>query len=143
MFSFSKHLALGPMLEHLRRYFGGYSLVEHWQQGEFHHDILLRVDGVRCGLPGSYLVAAINCNGGIKEIFCFDEAPSHAALWHRRCPDNAAFRGELPRLLAYERTVHFCDPCELLAENARSEFRPEFRERQAGGGFKLKARSAG
>jgi len=42
-----------------------------------------------------------------------------------------------------ERTVHFCDPYELLAENARSEFRPEFREWQAGGGFKLKARSAG
>ncbi|WP_437602162.1 hypothetical protein WMF28_11065 [Sorangium sp. So ce590] len=35
---------------------------------------------------------------------------------------------------------HF-DPCELLAADARGELRPEFRERDVGGGWR--ARSAG
>src|SRR5690606_39245144 len=63
-------LALGSLLESLRNDHGGYELVAHWQQGEFHHDIVLRV--LEPGeLPAAYLVVATNCNGGIKELFAF------------------------------------------------------------------------
>jgi len=34
--------------------------------------------------------------------------------------------------------MHWFDPCALLTEDARSEYRPEFRERQEGGGWKAK-----
>ena len=33
---------------------------------------------------------------------------------------------------------HWFDPCALLTNDARSEYRPEFRERQPGGGWQLK-----
>jgi hypothetical protein len=84
------------------------------------------------------LVVATNCNGGIKELLCFDELPLQAALWHWRCPANPEFSGELPRLRARAETPHFFDPCELLTPNARSEIREEHRERQCGGGWVLK-----
>ena len=48
------------------------------------------------------------------------------------------FNGELPPILAETRTVHWFDPCSLLSVNARSEYLPEFRERQAGGGWQPK-----
>jgi hypothetical protein len=137
--AYANHLTLGSLLEHLRTLAGGYGLVAHWQQGEFHHDTVLRVDAERAGLPGAVLVAATNCHGGIKELLCFADVPTHGALWHRRCPDNAAFSGELPELLGHSRTVHWFDECELLDENARSEYRAEFRERQVGGGFRMKS----
>jgi len=137
--AYTPHLTLGSLLESLRLRAGGYGLVAHYQQGEFHHDTVLRVDAARAGLPGQILVVATNCNGGIKELLCFDAVPTHAALWHRRCPDNAAFSGELPALLAAHRTIHWFDPCELLADDARSELRPEFRERLSGGGYRLKS----
>lgn len=35
-------------------------------------------------------------------------------------------------------TTHFFDPCLLLLPDARSEIRPEFRERMRGGGWQLK-----
>jgi hypothetical protein len=136
--AYTHHLTLGSLLESLRLEAGGYGFLAHYQQGEFHHDTVLQVDAARAGLPGSVLVVATNCNGGIKELLCFDALPTHGALWHRRCPDNAAFSGELPRLLAAHRTLHWCDPCELLSEDARSELRPEFRERLSGGGYRLK-----
>ncbi|WP_437579692.1 hypothetical protein [Sorangium sp. So ce887] len=42
--------------------------------------------------------------------------------------------GALPPIAAQARTWHYLDPCELLAADARSELRPELRERDAGDG---------
>ena len=136
----AQELGLGPLLTKVSAELGGYDLVEHWQQGEFHHDVVVRVRERR-SLPGDVLVVATNCNGGVKEILCFSEVPARGALWHRRCPDNDEFAGELPPLLAQVRTVHWFDPCELLGPDARSEYRPEARERQPGGGWCLKAKA--
>jgi hypothetical protein len=130
-------LALGSLLRELRQSCGGYDVVEHWQQGEFHHDVVLKV-GELAGLPGPILVVATNCNGGVKEVLCFDEPPTRGALWHHRCPQSPEFSGTLPPLLGSARTVHWFDPAELLGPDARSEFRPEFRERQPGGGWQPK-----
>ncbi len=127
-------LVLQSLLDELRRSFGGFDILDHWQQGEFHHDVILRVDP-RDALPGAFLVVATNCNGGVKEVLCFEERPSRGALWKHRCPDNAEFSGSLPTILARAHTVHWFDPCELLLPDARSELREEFRERQPGGGW--------
>jgi hypothetical protein len=124
-------LALGSLLDALRSRFGTYELVEHWTQGEFHHDLLLRVP------DGRFLVVATNCNGGVKEVLAFTEAPARTALWHWRCPTVEEFAGALPPLLEQARTVHWFDPCELLRPDARSELRPEHRQRQPGGGWEI------
>jgi hypothetical protein len=133
----SQELGLGPLLSELNARLGGYDLVDHWQQGEFHHDLVLRVPRAD-DLPGPVLVVATNCNGGVKEILCFDSVPERGALWHHRCPNNPEFAGALPPVLGEVRTPHWFDPCELLGPNARSEYRPEARERQPGGGWRLK-----
>ena len=83
----SRHLGLGALLSELRTRAGSYDLVDHWQQGEFHHDVVVRVPE-SAALPGRILVVATNCNGGVKEIFCFGSLPDRGALWHHRCPDN-------------------------------------------------------
>lgn len=127
-------LALGSLLVTLGRAHGGYELVAHWKQGEFHHDLVLRVCEP-AALPGAVLVVATNCNGGVKEVLCFEDVPDRYALWHARCPDNPEFTGELTPLLAEVRTMHWFDPCALLEANARSELKPECRTRQRGGGF--------
>ena len=62
----AQNLALGPLLDDVRRRLGGYEILDHWQQGEFHHDLLLRVDP-NGALPGPVLVVATNCNGGVVE----------------------------------------------------------------------------
>ena len=128
-------MVLGSLLESLRSQFGGYELVDHWQQGEFHHDVVLQVDAGNA-LPGQFLVVATNCNGGVKEVLCFDRLPERMGLWRWRCPDNPEFAGELPALLGRAVTAHWFDPCELLLPGARSELREEFRERQCGGGWR-------
>jgi hypothetical protein len=129
-------LVLGALLEELGRRFGGYELAAHWTQGEFHHDVVVRLpESAATVLPGRVLVVATNCNGGIKEVLCFAMVPDRAALWHRRCPAVAEFSGELAPILARAVTEHWFDPCELLAANARSELRPEHRQRQPGGGW--------
>jgi hypothetical protein len=133
----ARNLALGSLLSELKDRFGGYEILDHWQRGEFHHDLLLRVDA-NGKLPGAVLVVATNCNGGVKEILSFDTPPLEGALWHHRCPTSAEFSGELPPLLGQARTVHWFEPCALLTDDARSEYRPEFRERQEGGGWQLK-----
>jgi hypothetical protein len=133
----AQNLGLGSLLMDLKERFGGYEILDHWQQGEFHHDLLLRVEP-KDRLPGPVLVVATNCNGGVKEVLCFESLPQEAALWHRRCPDTPEFTGDLPPVLAEARTVHWFDPCALLAPDARSEYRPEFRERQEGGGWRMK-----
>lgn len=127
-------MVLGSLLDRLRERFGSYELVDHWQQGEFHHDVVLRVDACP-DLPGPILVVATNCNGGIKEVLCLAEVPERLGLWHWRCPDNPEFVGGQPQPLARTTTVHWFDPCELLLPTARSELREEFRERQCGGGW--------
>ena len=131
-------LVLGTLLERVRARFGAYELVDHWQQGEFHHDTVLRVPGAKGELPGPILVVATNCNGGVKEVLCFSDVPDRLALWHARCPDNPEFKGTLGKILATARTAHWFDPCELLVADARSEYRAEFRERQCGGGWMLR-----
>jgi len=133
----AKSLALGSLLDRLQSQFGGYELLDHWRRGEFHHDLVLRVEP-RGELPGPVLVVAANCNGGVKEIFCFEKPPAHDALWHHRCPRSAEFGGELPPVLGHAKTIHWFDASVLLEPDARSEYRPEHRERQPGGGWQLK-----
>ena len=131
----SRYLLLGTLLDEVRRCWGSYELVDHWQQGEFHHDIVVRVPAAAADLGGEIIVVATNCNGGVKEVLSFTAVPDREALWHSRCPDNPEFQpGALP-LVGVERTEHWFDPCALLLPDARSEYREEFRERQCGGGW--------
>jgi hypothetical protein len=127
-------LTLGSLLREVRERYGDFDLVDHWKQGEFHHDVVLRIPNGPDS-PCRFLVVATNCNGGIKEVLGFDECPSRLALWHQRCPENREFAGELPVIKGIARTHHWFDPCELLTPDARSELRPEFRRRQRGGGW--------
>ena len=66
----AQNLGLGALLDSLRSDLGGYDIVDHWQRGEFHHDLVVRVEP-QGKLPGPVLVVATNCNGGVKEILCF------------------------------------------------------------------------
>jgi len=128
-------LVLGALLEQLNARHGGYELLAHHTQGEFHHDVILRV-AQRGELPGEVLVVSTNCNGGIKEVLVFEEVPSTEALWHHRCPTEPEFADlPLPPMKALARTLHYFDPCELLRPDARSELRAEHRRRQRGGGW--------
>ena len=143
-------LVLGDALGLLRAREGGYQFVDHWQQGEFHHDVVVRVPSC---IDEAWLVIATNCNGGIKEVLAFAEPPDRLALWHWRCPNVAEFASPasatstgspkaacaLPPIVARAQTLHWFSPCELLDADARSELRPEFRERQLGGGWQLRA----
>ena len=122
-------LVLGDVLFALERA-GGFELLAHWTQGEFHHDLVVRTNL----LDGAILIVATNCNGGIKEIIAFDEVPDRGALWNWRCPETG-FEGELGQVREVARTVHWFDPCELLQPDARSELLPEHRRRQDGGGW--------
>lgn len=131
----SRCLMLGSLLEAVRHRWGGYELLDHWQQGEFHHDVVLRVASAEADLGGTVLVVATNCNGGVKEVLAFDRVPERLALWHWRCPENPEFSGAFVPPLGSAVTEHWFDPCELLLPNARSELRAEHRERQCGGGW--------
>ena len=128
----AQHLGLGALLAELARSFGRVEHLEHWTQGEFHHDIVLRLAD---GNSPLVLVVSTNCNGGVKELISFAEVPDRSALWHSRCPENPEFSGAIPPVLGSARTVHWFDPCNLLTADARSELLPEHRERQAGGGW--------
>ncbi len=131
-------LVLGALLEELTKKYGGYDLVAHWTQGEFHHDLVLRLhETAKRDLPGPVLVVATNCNGGIKEVLSLADVPDRLALWHHRCPTVGEFRGQLGPVLARAVTEHWFDPCELLTSSARSELRPEYRRRQEGGGWEF------
>ena len=129
-------LDLGSLLAEVNQRYGAYDLLAHWTQGEFHHDVVVRVPEVALEeLPGRVLVVATNCNGGVKEVLCFAEVPDRWALWHHRCRNVADFSGELAPILARSVTEHWFDPCELLRPDARSELRPEYRRQQLGGGW--------
>ena len=129
-------LDLGSLLAEISRLYGGYDLVAHWTQGEFHHDIVLRLpESALPALPGRVLVVATNCNGGVKELLCFQDEPDRSALWHHRCPSVPDFTGDLAPILTRGITAHWFDPSELLQPNSRSELRTEFRQRQHGGGW--------
>jgi len=132
-------MLLGALLDRVQERVGGYRLLDHWTQGEFHHDVVLRVEDPGELLPGGVLVVSTNCNGGVKEVLCFEEPPDRWALWHDRCPEVPEFAGELAPVLGLARTSHWFDPCELLADDARSELRPEYRSRQRGGGWVMRA----
>lgn len=123
-------LVLGALLEELRSRHGRYELIEHWTQGEFHHDVVVRV-------AERVLVIATNCNGGVKEVLAFQSVPDRWALWRWRCPHVADFSGELPPMLGRAVTHHWFDPCDLLRSDARSELKAEYRERQLGGGWQM------
>jgi hypothetical protein len=129
-------LVLGSALEHLRVTHGGYALLAHWKQGEFHHDNLIRVQNA-AGLPGDVLIISTNCNGGVKEVLCFATPPERSALWHARCPESPEFSGKIPPLLARDATLHDFNPCVLLRLDARSELKPENRVRMEGGGWQM------
>jgi hypothetical protein len=127
---------LGALLTRVLERWGSYELVAHWTQGEFHHDVVLRLpEAAASDLGGPILLVATNCNGGVKEIMSFAEVPDRSALWHHRCPGIPEFGGELAPILGHATTEHWFDPCELLGTDARSELRPEFRARQSGGGW--------
>jgi hypothetical protein len=129
-------LDLGSLLSDVTDHYGAYDLIAHWTQGEFHHDLVLRLPETALrDLPGRVLVVATNCNGGVKEVLCFTETPDRWALWHHRCPNVAGFSGALAPILARSVTEHWFDPCELLGVDARSELRPEYRRPQRGGGW--------
>jgi hypothetical protein len=130
----SQRLGLDGLLAPVSERCGPYDLLDHWQQGEFHHDLVVRV-AAKPHLPGEILLVATNCNGGVKEILNFDQMPDRWALWHHRCPDNPEFAGILPPILSKARTPHYFDPCELLLDNARSELRPSCRRWSRGGGW--------
>ena len=134
--SLAETMTLGSLLDRLRER-SDFAILDHFTQGEFHHDVVLRLDDPG-DLPAPFFVVATNCNGGVKEVMAVAAPPAQGALWHMRCPDNPEFEGEMPAVLARATTAHWFDPCELLAPDARSELREEHRERQPGGGYRCK-----
>jgi hypothetical protein len=132
----ARTMVLGSLLDELVRTYGRYDLLAHWQQGEFHHDLVLGLPEAACDLPGRILVVSTNCNGGVKEVAVFSAVPDRADLWAQRCARTGDPFPALPLLIS-SRTEHWFDPCELLGEDARSELRPEFRRQQEGGGWEL------
>ncbi|HET9952989.1 MAG TPA: hypothetical protein VFQ61_00725 [Polyangiaceae bacterium] len=134
-------LVLGELLSRVRERWGAFRLLDHFKQGEFHHDVLIELpEG--SGLQDRILVVSTNCNGGVKEVLLLREPPTAGGLWRARCPENSEFEGPLPEITARARTIHWFDPCELLTADARSEYRPEYRERQCGGGWVARPRAA-
>jgi hypothetical protein len=130
---------LGSALSFLTETAPEHQTLEHWQQGEFHHDWLFQLPlEEEGGEESRVLVVSTNCNGGIKEVLALPAKPERSALWNWRCPDNPEFNGNCPKPLGLERTHHWFDPCNLLKDTARSEYRAEFRQRQPGGGWILK-----
>jgi len=132
----ARQLSLGALIEALQLGFGGFELLNHWLQGEFHHDLVFYVE--HDSLPAPYLVVSTNCNGGVKEVAAYHERPDRFALWNQRCPENPEFEGHLTSPVELAQTEHYFDPCALLVDDARSELREEYRERQRGGGWVMK-----
>jgi hypothetical protein len=136
--SLAATMSLSSLLDELRVRAGSFDLLDHWKQGEFHHDVVVRVAPKGEAGDACVLVVSTNCNGGVKEVIAFRDVPDRWALWHWRCPHVADFTGELAPIVARATTVHWFDPCALLTEDARSELREEFRVRQKGGGWEAR-----
>src|SRR3954468_1054428 len=102
----SQQLVLSALLEELRVRCGGYEIVAHWTQGEFHHDLILRLPD-NAALPGRFLAVATNCNGGVKELLLLGDMPTRGGLWKLRCPENPEFDGATPKVLARSTTLHW------------------------------------
>lgn len=114
--SLAAQLVLGDVLLELRRRHGQWDLVAHWEQGEHHHDLVIRLpESAEADYP-KVLVIGTNSTGGVKEIYAFDEVPDRDALWHYRCPELVAYWEPLPVLRAAARTNHWLDPRALLGE---------------------------
>lgn len=128
--------SLKGVLDALRPF--GWQHIDHWAQGEFHHDVVIRLRDRPADIPGPVLVISTNCNGGVKEVLALADVPDRYGLWHHRCPDNPEFSGPAPAILDSARTPHWFDPCNLLKPESRSEYRAEFRARQRGGGYTCK-----
>jgi hypothetical protein len=129
----ARTMSLKGVLDGLKPF--GWEHVDHWAQGEFHHDVILRVRDVPPELPGGVIVVSTNCNGGVKEVLCLADIPDRWGLWHYRCPENPEFEGPAPEVRGFARTVHWFNPCDLLKPGTRSEYREEYRKRQRGGGY--------
>jgi hypothetical protein len=132
--SLAGELVLGALLARLHDELGGWELEAHWTQGEFHHDLVIRVTRWE-RLGGEILVVSTSCNGGVKEVLVLSQVPERYGLWRQRCPQSEEFEGAPPQIVTFARTEHWFDPCELLATCARSELLPEHRRRQRGGGW--------
>lgn len=114
-------LVLGDALGWVRERYGAYEIVSHWRQGELHHDIVLRIQEAPRepasggALAGYVLLLSLNCNGGLKEVSCFEAPFERDALWQQRCPEAAPEAASgLPRQLGLARTIHWVDPCRFL-----------------------------
>lgn len=121
---------LGTLLDRLAPYAPEH--VAHWKQGEFHHDVVVRLGS------GEVLVIATNCNGGVKEVLAVADVPDRWALWGWRVPEAPEFGGTMPAVLGLLRTSAWFDPRSLLGDDARSELHAEHRVRQRGGGWTLR-----
>ena len=103
-------MVLGSLLERLNLDYGGYELLAHHTQGEFHHDVVLRVQSMQGvpgmhgegALPGEILVVSTNCNGGIKEVLVFEAEPDLGAALFRplRVDERARAQRAAPRVPA-------------------------------------------
>lgn len=113
--SLAAQLVLGDVLHELRRRHSQWELVAHWEQGEHHHDLVIRLPNDAGAEHPAVLVIATNSNGGVKEVYAFDEVPERTALWHYRCPEIVQYVEPLPALLAAARTNHWLDPRALLS----------------------------
>ncbi len=129
----ARYTAVGTLLERLQPF--ALEHIDHWKQGEFHHDLVVRLKNRPDELAGPVLVISTNCNGGVKELINLATVPERWALWNYRCPDNPEFEGTIYPVLGLVRTHHWYDPHELLKPDARSEYKPEHRRRQRGGGW--------
>ena len=66
--SLADTLSLKGVLDGLKPF--GWEHIDHWAQGEFHHDVVIRVRQLPPELPGPVLIVSTNCNGGVKEVLC-------------------------------------------------------------------------
>jgi hypothetical protein len=115
---------LGSLLAEIKQRYGAYDLLDHWTQGEFHHDVVLSLpEQALRELPGQVLVVATNCNGGVKELLSFGRVPDRWALWHHRCPSVADFAGELVPILARSVTEHRAEDVEDCPQPVRHSLR--------------------
>lgn len=109
-------LVLGDVLNVLDRDHGGFELIAHRPKGEYHQDLVVRVNTGVFG--GEILVIGTNCNGGVKELIALSSVPDHSALWRWRCPTAPQFQGTLDDIRGVARTIHWSDPAQLLEETA-------------------------